>query len=610
MRRLPESLTGPNAIEATSFEPISITLAAGDDDIDPLTIDIDDPPDDGFFVAPLLPYFINDYRITARYSPQIAAEEGEAKALELAADPNAMRDHMKFLCSTNGNDFFNNPDLPKDFVMFANGDEFMSVDDFGYTYVFDSYYHQCHPGGGNITGPQPSTTARLSLWDPNGLYVAQIEAGSGNTPLTDVKFDLIRGYIFMVTNNGASNQSFVNLYRVNRDAEGKPDVNNPFTELNSFKMDGGILEKLDDNNRVQLHDGNTAVLDSNNIMYVLSREPEQGLIAVLLREDPENPGDYLKEPLYITHLVENLRNDVDETGLDLRYINNLALDSEDNIYVSVSEIPAQGAGFTNRVSRIYKWSAIRLNGQGNFQGGELIGWMGSCDSGPGCNPDTKSSYGYSCTAETCFFDDESLAKKGSGPGQFSFGIRNGGALAIDRNDILYVADTGNKRIQRFTPNGYWAGEAVSECDGTCFLPGDFGAPDNIAVNKDHFYVLDPQYELLHSFETSVIFALDAQSAQVAYQSNNNFVGQDSFTFFAGDGLAESARATVDINVKRNFRPPVAPKRLVFNTVEDTQGITLTLVGENPDGELDTLTYEIIEQPPEWLRWHRWLPVRS
>ena len=230
------------------------------------------------------------------------------------------------------------------------------------------------------------------------------------------------------------------------------------------------------------------------------------------------------------------------------------------------------------------------------QGGELIGWMGSCDSGSGCNPDTKSSYGYSCTDETCFYDDESLEKRGSGPGQFSFGIRNGGALAIDRNDILYVADTSNKRIQRFTPDGYWAGEAVSECDGNCFLPGDFGAPDNIAVNKDHFYVLDPQNELLHSFETSVIFALDARSAEVAYQSNNNFVGKDSFTFSASDGLVNSNIATVDINVKRNVRTPVAPSSLLFGTIEDTQGVTLTLRGEDPDGELDTLTYEIVEQP--------------
>ena len=359
-----ESLTGPKAIDATSFNAVSITLKAGDVDIDPLTFSVEEPPKDGFFIAPLLPYFINDYRITARYSPQIAAEEGEAKALELAANPSAMRDYMKVLCEDN--EFFNNPDFPKDFVMFRNGEEYMAVDDFGYTYVHDSFYEKCSPGGSTIA---PTVSERLSLWDPNGLYLAQIEVGGGGTPLTDVKFDLIRGYIFMVTNNGASNDSFVNLYRVNRNPDGKPDVNTPFTELNSFGMDHGILEKLDGNNKVQLHDGNTAVLDSNNILYVLSREAEQGLIAVLLRDDPAKPGDYLREPLYITHLVENLRNDVDETGLDLRYVNNLALDSEDNLYVSVSEIPPQGGGYNNRVSRIYKWSAIRLDGLGNFAGG-------------------------------------------------------------------------------------------------------------------------------------------------------------------------------------------------------------------------------------------------
>ena len=115
---------------------------------------------------------------------------------------------------------------------------------------------------------------------------------------------------------------------------------------------------------------------------------------------------------------------------------------------------------------------------------------------------------------------------GSRPGQFN-GVA---AIAMDPNDVLYVADTGNQRVQRFTPKGLFAGEARSQstCPGCSgFVLGDFGSPGNIAVNSNNFYILDKSTELVHVFETSVIHSIDDKSAWVEYQSKPNYVGPDS-----------------------------------------------------------------------------------
>ncbi|MEZ4619992.1 MAG: hypothetical protein R2867_31435 [Caldilineaceae bacterium] len=70
--------TGANTIQAIADEPVKITVRGqdGDPTPDPLWFSVENQPANGFFIAPLYPYFIDDYRMTARYSPQIAATEG------------------------------------------------------------------------------------------------------------------------------------------------------------------------------------------------------------------------------------------------------------------------------------------------------------------------------------------------------------------------------------------------------------------------------------------------------------------------------------------------------------------------------------------------------
>ena len=255
---------------------------------------------------------------------------------------------------------------------------------------------------------------------------------------------------------------------------------------------------------------------------------------------------------------------------------DLALDSQGNLYASERE-----------GDRIYKWSPATLAADGSFTPGQLIGWLGRCDSGPGCDQANDRSFGYSCSDATCSVSTTG----GSGPGQFDFPR----GIALDNNDILYVTDSINQRVQRFTPDGYFAGQAVSECDGSCFVLGDFGAPKQVSVNSSHFYVLDEYTDLLHVFETTPLTRIDGQTAQIVYQSANNFVGSDSFTFRATDGLASSAPATVQVDVTRNFRPPVAIGPLTAMVVEDGM-LSLAVEGYDPNEALDTLEFEAVDKP--------------
>ena len=164
--------------------------------------------------------------------------------------------------------------------------------------------------------------------------------------------------------------------------------------------------------------------------------------------------------------------------------------------------------------------------------------------------------------------------------------------------MLYVSDTGNSRVQRFTADGFFGGEAKSQGSGYGFLLGDFGKPYDIEVNSEHFYVLNDEADLLHIFATTPLTPIDDSHASVVYRSNNNFVGADQFRFAVTDGLA-SAQANVTINVTRNFRPPEVPDSglaFVAPAVLEDQPETFTLPGTDPDGSLDTLSVMVVRAP--------------
>ncbi len=77
-----------------------------------------------------------------------------------------------------------------------------------------------------------------------------------------------------------------------------------------------------------------------------------------------------------------------------------------------------------------------------------------------------------------------------------------------------------------------------------------------------------------------------------YTPNAGFVGTDSFSFVANDGLVDSNVATATIEVLEVNSPPTAEDLLV--EVAENEPVFFTLVATDPDG--DPLTYTIINEP--------------
>ncbi len=598
-------LMGGNTVQAIADEPVKITVTGNDPDVDgssmrdPIWFRVDRAPGNGFFIAPLYPYFIDDYRITARYSPWIAQREGEAKAWEVAQDPNAMRDYIKALCAED----MNRTDLPKDFVSFLGGDQkYMAVDDDGFTYIYDQAYRKCSPGGSTI---DPTTSPRISVWDQQGKYLGEQERNDGGRPLRNIKFNVGRGTILTTSSDGSSTgDSLINISTIQPQNSGEPIVN-----VRSYglwnKVNSIYIASEDVNRTPEYKNAGAAAFDNTTgVLYVIGDRNQnlKGMSAFVPApcnqgggDGPEDCLEYVGSQVFSYAITQSTKWG-DFPGLDgdvmkLERLGDITLDSRGNVYVLANV----ASGY--RFDRIYKFAPAVKHLDGMIELGELIGWMGKCDSGLNCNYIEQHSIGFACTDATCAFEGDSF---GSRPGQF----QSVGAIAMDPNDVLYVADTGNQRVQRFTPEGSFAGEARSQsscagCSG--FVLGDFGSPGNIAVNSNNFYILDKSTELVHVFETSVIHSIDDKSAWVEYQSKPNYVGSDSFTFRATDGfhdsggeLIESTPAQVDINVSRNFRPPIAEDGWA-TTAEDTP-IGLVLKGYDLDGSLDTLTYKISFQP--------------
>ncbi|HUM67212.1 MAG TPA: Ig-like domain-containing protein, partial [Chloroflexota bacterium] len=501
--------TGGNIPQAIAYEPITLTLTAQDPDHDPLWFQIREQPGNGFFHAPLYPYFIQDYRLS---------NFQDISFLEYCQDP----DHRQQYIPTN---------WPVDAT-------FMAVNDDGVVYVHDQGMVWCDSFG----VPYPSY--RLAVFRPDGTW----DQVSSSFDVKGIYIDWRLGSLFTASHNVGGTFSWVRQYDM---------------DLNLI-----VQHRMDDATP-QFGQPRHALIDGQGILYVTSGYISSG-VAELYLYDTTGPDDP-------TLLADYSHPDA--------VLTNLALDSAGNLYASTGK-----NGSWDGPNRIYKWGPAVLDAHGNFTPGELIGWLGKCDFGPGCDIAHQRSFGFSCTDATCGINGGGQTE-GSGPGQFA----SPRGIALDGNDILYVTDYFNQRVQRFTPEGHFAGQAISECDGSCFVLGDFGQPKQVTVNSTNFYVLDENTDLLHVFETTPLTPLSPTSARIVYQSDNNFVGTDSFTFGVTDGLDNSAPATVQIAVSRNFRPPQADRGLAFATVEDVP-TTVVLSGYDPDEPLDTLTFHI-DTPP-------------
>ncbi len=84
------------------------------------------------------------------------------------------------------------------------------------------------------------------------------------------------------------------------------------------------------------------------------------------------------------------------------------------------------------------------------------------------------------------------------PGGF-FGPR---AIAIDKEGFVYVTDTGNKRVQKFTPDGQF----VAQYGGAGVNPGQFDEPVGIAIGPDgSIYVADTWNQRVQVFDAQFTY---------------------------------------------------------------------------------------------------------
>ncbi|MHC4556344.1 MAG: Ig-like domain-containing protein [Planctomycetota bacterium] len=91
-------------------------------------------------------------------------------------------------------------------------------------------------------------------------------------------------------------------------------------------------------------------------------------------------------------------------------------------------------------------------------------------------------------------------------------------------------------------------------------------------------------------------SLSGTEPNLTYTPNDNFYGEDSFTFKANDGTADSVVATVSLTVTPVDDPPIAtplPKGKSVMAQEDKSTL-ITLEGSDPDG--DRLTYSVVRAP--------------
>lgn len=121
---------------------------------------------------------------------------------------------------------------------------------------------------------------------------------------------------------------------------------------------------------------------------------------------------------------------------------------------------------------------------------------------------------------------EKWGEAGTGPGQFHFEIHGfpSGAAAFDAAGNLYVADAGNWRVQKFSPDRSLLRSWGSKGTGN----GQFLQPDNLAIDQQgRVYVLDGDRDDIQVFDA------DGTYLQTIGRYG---IGEGQFLFFDSGGL--------------------------------------------------------------------------
>ena len=135
-------------------------------------------------------------------------------------------------------------------------------------------------------------------------------------------------------------------------------------------------------------------------------------------------------------------------------------------------------------------------------------------------------------------------------------------IAVDKSGHVYVADTGNSRVQKFDSSGNYILSFGSP--GT--LPGQFDSPNSVAADSlGNVYVLDSGNDRIERFDSSGKFI-------TAYGSLG-YQGQGG-KFFAPTGIAADDSGNVYVADTGNYRVQV----LSFVNANVTPEFPITVLG--------------------------------
>lgn len=498
-----DARTGGSAVAAQSFTEVQVPLTGSDADSDPLSFRIVDPPDDGFFVAPLLPYFFGDARAEEVTASRCAADgRGEADLF----DP-----------------------------------QYVTATDAGFTYFMNAA-RDCS---------DPSLFHRITVFDRDRNFV--------------VARDMPRTGDFFKTFHLDERQGFIS-YTSNLNTVSKLDLLTLQTIAEYQAPDSYAKKAIFDKRQ------------GREVPYITGQDTQnRGKIDVYDVTGLDLlPGVPVLGP---AELVASFDVGEGAPAGPLYNVLDMAIDSGGHFYAS------------SLGRRIQKFEPFGVDANGEIVVGDEIGWLGSCLGGSDCDALNQVSRGYSCSFATCTIGGV-LPSQGLGQ------LGALGGMAISPTDLLYVAEFGNDRVQRFTPEGFYAGHARSTCgdDELCFVLGQFGKPNAVGVNSSNFFVLDRTLDVVHIFDTSVVELVGPGEGLVTYKSDSGFFGaSDSFQFVADDGFDQSAPASVEIDVQRGFNPAVAKPDALFQLDEDTP-TRIRLDGLDPDFPLDALVFAVTRQP--------------
>ncbi|MEM7097847.1 MAG: FG-GAP-like repeat-containing protein [Pseudomonadota bacterium] len=588
----PPSANSNSATTVTS-QPVEIQLTASDPDVldgraDPLAFEIVENPANGEFVAPLLPYFIEDFRLQPVDTPTGETYRTLACPANLA-DPNDLEASLALLSRSEHYNYLKkcycreSQDIPIDM---AYNTRYVHVTDKNVYFLLDDQWF-CNQD-------DPDINRRISKWQDEVFIDQTIVASGGGGG----------GFI----GDHLSVDESAELIGIQSNS-GQPGEDSGTLSLYSFDLDFVDFFRLPSSEQQLDGDRIRAThLDSQrSVIYVTD-----GYYMAMYDYDTRERLGLMTDETGNQEFLQSCGGGTAGFDLDRGY--HFQTDSTGAVYLS-----------EHCSSRIHKFEPPTENRITNqLVPGDYIGWLGRCstnltDRNTGvpfnnCNEDTQTSYGYQCTDTTCA---RSGGVKGSAPGQLSTPAH----INISPGDILYVADYDNLRVQRFGPDGTFAGEAVSEDDGIeasgNFILGNMGRPRNVSVNSSSFHVLEYTRSnndsfFLHVFKTIPFYDVTDNTAKVEYVSRFNFYNDsDQFLYQVSDGIAESNVAQVDVQVNRAFREPdqlradcysddTFTERTACDIQEDAD-LYIELSARDVDGfvgfgGLDSLTFNIVEAP--------------